>query len=194
MPTPELIRRAAVSGTDAAAATTLFEVAELRIHEAAWRPKCLLRFIGQPAPTADIALGDIVLAATPNRIAAADPLCLWLSPRDWLVVGRKAPAASAVPADLTAADASDGLTEIRVAGALARTLLACGSSMDFHVVAFAPGQSARTRFARTAAVIACVREHEFVLLFERSVAVYAAEWLERSARMVAALGRQRSTI
>lgn len=134
------------------------------------------------------AASALALPAEPLASAGRDPLALWVSPDQWLLVSESTSATDIAErcgqalGDVlhNATDASDALVCFLVEGPGARDLLAMGSGVDFDVSAFRPGRCVRTRFAKMAVLINATGEERFELLFDRSAADYLEGWLRRA--------------
>lgn len=112
----------------------------------------------------------------------ADIVCL--GPTDWLVIATDSAAALLHRLDegfaasvFRATNVSDALSRVEIRGPAARTLLAKGCSLDLHPARFAPGHSARTRFAGMPVIVRCFSELAFECIVTRSYADYLLCWL-----------------
>ena len=160
----------------------------LRIEQSAGTLKTTLRFIGTAMPTAHPAIDGPALPRKMHRCGDGEPRAMRLGPGEWLVIGWPCPRADRLDSALFAVDVSDGLLCFEIRGALARSLLAAASSVDFAADVFVPGTAMRTRFARTSAIIECRGADHFVLYVDRSFSSYVAAWLALAAPRVAAAG------
>lgn len=162
-------------------------MAEVRIGDAAPRFLARLRMHLDAAAQGAKVLG---FSTEPSSVSGSDPLALWLSPDQWLLVSSRRDATgmardcaeSLGPVLHLVTDATDALHCLAIDGPGARTLLAMGSGIDFSAQSFAPGRCVRTRFAKVAAVIHAVDRDRFEMYVDRSVAHYISEWLARAAR------------
>jgi sarcosine oxidase subunit gamma len=151
--------------------------------------RALVRFRVRMAD-ADRAAVALSLPASPLTAAGQDPVALWVSPDQWLIMSETLSPAALVQRCEQAlrdvlnivTDVSDALICIVVEGARARDLLAMGSGVDFDARTFPPGRCVRTRFAKIAVVIHAVAEERFEVICDRSLAHYVGQWLERAAR------------
>jgi sarcosine oxidase subunit gamma len=140
------------------------------------------------------AAAALLLPVEPLASAGQDPVALWMSPDQWLLVSESASAADVMNrcgkalGDIlhNATDASDALACFLVEGPGARDLLATGSGVDFDDRAFPPGRCVRTRFAKLAVVVHAVGAERFELIFDRSAAQYLEQWLRRALMDVGA--------
>lgn len=136
------------------------------------------------------AAAALTLPVEPLASAGQDPVALWVSPDQWLLVSESASAVDVADrcgkalGDIlhNATDASDALACFLVEGTGARDLLAMGSGVDFDRSAFPPGRCVRTRFAKLAVLIHATGTERFELLFDRSAAGYLEQWLRRAAK------------
>lgn len=128
-----------------------------------------------------------------KRLGALEPRqwqILPLGPGDWLIISDSLTASSlrdrvadaAGGATFVIVDMTDAFKVLEVRGAVARDVLAKGCGLDFHPSVFAPGRSARTRFAGMPVLIACLGEPDsFELRVPRSYEWYLHEWLTDAA-------------
>jgi len=164
-------------------------VIELNIQPAFGARRGLVR-LRVPLAEAAHAAAALELPTEPLHWSGSDPVALWMSPDQWLLVGERYSAERVLElcrarlGDLlySATDASDALSCVRVAGSRARALLAMGSGVDFDPSVLTPGRCLRTRFAKVAVVLRVLPEDEFELFVDRSVAHYVEQWLQRAAR------------
>ena len=143
---------------------------------------------GDALTAAEAALG-FVLPRAANRAAGTAALtALWLGPDEWWVVGDDGPALTARlgaalgghAAAVTAIGESRAC--IRVAGPLARDLLAKGCPLDLHPRVFAAGHCAGSHLAKAQIVLHQVSdEPAFDLYVLRSFTDYLWRWLEDAA-------------
>jgi sarcosine oxidase subunit gamma len=137
----------------------------------------------------------IVLAGRelPSRVGAASsgPIrVLCVGPAEWLMVSQaqsgpdlhKELAAELSSHGLALVDLTDGLVVLEVQGYAARDILSKGCGLDLHPRSFPVASCARTRFAQTAVVIACLDDpNHFELLVGRSYHRYLHDWLVDAA-------------
>lgn len=131
----------------------------------------------------------------PNLVAGpADlklgPRALWLGPEEWLIATLP-DATAATLGKLTEAladhhaatvDVSDARAIVHLSGPAARAVLAKGCSLDFHPLAFAPGQCGQSLLARAGVLIHQVSaEPVYEIYVARSLAHYLWAWLEDAA-------------
>lgn len=116
-------------------------------------------------------------------------LALWLGPDEWLIVGPPG-AEAAIEACLVEAlaasgaavvDVTEGRTAIRLAGPMARDVLAMGCPLDLHPRAFATGRCAQSFLARSTVILHRAKDGVFDLYVERSQADYLWTWLRTAA-------------
>jgi sarcosine oxidase, subunit gamma len=151
-----------------------------------------LRVSLSDAPRAAAAVG---LPCDPLCWSGHDPAALWIGPDQWLLIGERLQAEDIVSLCQkqlgvllhAATDLSDALDCIVIEGSGARDLLAMGSGVDFHPLAFRSGNCVRTRIAKLAIIIRAVDNERFEVIVDRSARRYLLEYLERSARDARAL-------
>ena len=123
---------------------------------------------------------------------------LWLGPDEWWIVAAKfGPDAGPRIAETLRAelagqvcaitDVGESRACIRLSGPRALTVLQKGCPLDLHPRAFAAGQCAQSRLAKTTAVIHLITDNAadgpvFDLYVVRSFADYAWHWLEDAGR------------
>jgi len=127
------------------------------------------------------------LPSEPNTVAEGNNLCaLWLGPAEWLVVG-PTDAEEAIEAALSEAlegksaavvDVTEGSSTIRVAGQMARDVIAMGCPLDLHPRVFGPGRCAQSFLSRSPIIIHQVTDEAFDIHIERSQTDYLWTWLE----------------
>jgi sarcosine oxidase subunit gamma len=138
----------------------------------------------------ETALG-FALPVDPNTAEGqGGAVALWLGPDEWLIVtpqGHEAAAAAALAAALaeihaSVVDVSDQRVVITLAGAMARSVLDKGTSLDLEPPAFGPIRCAQTRLAR-AHVIIHQRDDRpaFDLYVDATFADYLWRWIESAA-------------
>lgn len=150
--------------------------------------KIVLRYLGAGAAPADLSIDGLELPREIGRAGAGEPRALRLGPGEWLALGWEPSGSPALPAVVVAIDVSDGLLAFDLEGRGARALLAAGCSLDFDACSFAPGMVARTRFARSTAIVECVAAERFALYADRSIGAYLSAWLAHHAPIVEAMG------
>ena len=98
-----------------------------------------------------------------NRMAGDDVLAIhWIGPHRWLVVAPAGRELEVLLADALAGteaavvELSHGRTAIRLAGGMARQVLAKGAGLDFHSLVFTPGVVVQTALFHVAVLIACL--------------------------------------
>lgn len=170
--------------------------AQFAIRERAWTAQINLR--GNPAdPAFGAAVRGVLGADLPARAntwtGSAGQSAIWLGPDEWLLTGPEGTHAaleSALRAALrgqhhSVVDISANRTIIEIGGALARSVLLKGCSLDLHTGAFAPPQSAQTVLAKAQVLMQCCAADggpvEFRLYVRNSFAHYLAEWLTDAA-------------
>lgn len=172
----------------AAAAGAGAEGRALLLAERRFLAKVNLR--GRIASEAVAAALGTGLPQEPNNSESGNGLlALWLGPDEWLIVGP--PGAEAAIAaclgealtagDGAAVDVTEGRTTIRLAGPMARDVLAMGCPLDLHPSVFAPGRCAQSFLARSTVILHQVSDGVFDLYVERSQADYLWTWLETAA-------------
>ena len=133
------------------------------------------------------AASALALPTEPMESSGLDPLALWVSPDQWLLLSESSSAVEVVKrcrntlGDVlhNATDASDALACFLVEGPGARELLAMGSGIDFDELAYSSGRCVRTRFAKIAVFIHATGDARFELLFDRSAVDYLEGWMRR---------------
>ncbi len=99
---------------------------------------------------------------------------LWLGPDEWLVLGGRE------DEHRVAVDVSANRVVFELAGADARAVLACGTSIDLR--ALSPGRCAQTLVARAEVILQCTAEDTFRVFVRPSFAPYLRAWLEDAER------------
>ncbi len=101
--------------------------------------------------------------AAPNSMAGDDILAIhWIGPNRWLAVESAARDLESLLRDALAdteaavVDLSHGRAAIRLAGRMAREVLAKGAGLDFHPKVFGPKVSAQTVLFHVSVLIACL--------------------------------------
>jgi sarcosine oxidase subunit gamma len=158
-----------------------------RVADAPPEPLAILRVRGEPRE-ALLALGrrmGLSWPLEPNTAAGDGPAVLWLSPREWLIVGRT-PSAEAIAESLGAVvhhltDATDQLLALDLKGPLARALAGAGCSLDLHPAAFGPGRCAATQLAGVPVTIRALGDRDLRLYVDVSLAPWLRDWLTDAA-------------
>jgi heterotetrameric sarcosine oxidase gamma subunit len=146
----------------------------------------------------------VQLPAKVGQTAGQDPLVMCLRPGEWLVFSETATQGELLqrfgipnPTDrLAVLDFSDGLATFRISGTAAPWLLAKLSGLDFVGAKQAGAHCARTRLGQVAVVINHHAPSEsspdlvYDLIFDRSIARYVWELLQRSADHAEELGHR----
>lgn len=167
--------------------------AAVTLCECPYRGQLLLR--GEATDTGFAAAVAHVLGLglpiAPNTSASAGRCsALWLGPDEWLIItpdGSETETLSALTAALSGrhhavTDVSDGRAVIRLAGPCARDVLMKGCSLDLHPRAFAAGQCAQTRLARSHVLLHQIEAAPaYDVYTQRSFADYVWRWLEDAA-------------
>jgi sarcosine oxidase subunit gamma len=130
---------------------------------------------GWPASTGTVAHGR------------GDVICV--GPTDWLVIAPDPGAASWLrqldgafdESPFRSTDVSQALVRIEIGGTEVRELLAKGCALDLHPSKFAPGQTARTRFAGMPVIVHCTAASKFECIVTRSYADYLLAWFDDAA-------------
>ncbi len=128
----------------------------------------------------------VVLPSAHNTTASGNNLtALWLGPDEWLIVGPADTEQALTDALQGAAsaiiDVSEGRTVIRLAGPMARDVLAMGCPLDLHPTVFSAGQCAQSHIARTTIILHQVDDGPtYDIYVERSQADYLWTWLEQA--------------
>lgn len=122
------------------------------------------------------------LPQAPNTVNRSNhQLIAWMAPSEWMIVGagEKALSLCDAVAGTTShvAEVGDGRVQFVVSGDLASSLLAKGTSLDFHVSVFGPDMCAQTLFAQTFVLIE--REGETSPSFVITADISYADHLER---------------
>lgn len=119
----------------------------------------------------------------------ADMSCLWLTPKEWLIVtpaGGEDDVLTALAPVLQervalATMITDSRLALEISGSCAAELLSKGCALDLHRSKFEVGHAAITRFAKTVAMIARLQHDRYQLYVDRSHARYTWEWLVDAA-------------
>jgi|SRR5579859_3475191 len=137
---------------------------------------------------APLGVEGVLGVAWPQKIGTvatgrAEVICV--GPTDWLVITAD-PDATAWLQGLDAAfkaspfrvtNVSQALARIEIEGPEVRDLLAKGCALDLHPLCFAPGRSARTRFAGMPVIVHCTGLFTFECIVTLSYADYLLSWL-----------------
>ena len=158
-----------------------------RVAVAPPEPLAILRVRGEPRE-ALLALGrrmGLVWPLEGNTAAGEGAAVLWLSPREWLIVGQP-PSAEALAESLGAVvhhltDASHQLLALDLKGPLARALACAGCSLDLHPAVFGPGRCAATQLAGVPVTIRGVGDEDLRLYVDVSLAPWLRDWLNDAA-------------
>lgn len=111
-------------------------------------------------------------------------------PGQWRVVARDLPEGelyrdvkAAVESAASVVDQSHGWVSVRIAGDAAPDVLAKGSSIDFHLDSFGPGQCASTQIHHMIVHLTCLDDEgpTYEIQLFRSMAGTFANWLRDSA-------------
>ena len=148
------------------------------------RSKVMLRVEFAKAATAAKLMG---LPTVPLTTSDSNPGLMWLAPDQWLLTSDNDSAAALIQRCRdslsglvhSATDASAALTAFRLEHPHAAALLAMGSGLDFGRLS--PGQCARTRLARVAALIVPLPGVVYELYVDRSFAEYLHRWMSLAA-------------
>lgn len=128
--------------------------------------------VGWPPKTGSVASGraDVIcVGPTDWLVVAADPdTTVWLQRLDVAFQGSA----------FRATNMSQALVRIEIDGSEVRDLLAKGCALDLHPSRFAPGRSARTRFAGVPVIIRCTGVSRFECIVTLSYADYLLGWLD----------------
>ena len=132
----------------------------------------------------DAELGFEVPIEPLSSIVAGDVCIRWLSPTEWLVT---------LPADQTSAmekklrrnlgneiavvDNSGGYVCIHLIGPMAELVIRKSTSYDIHSSNFPVNKVVTTTFVRAQAILRCLGNAQFELIFRRSFADYTWRWL-----------------
>jgi sarcosine oxidase subunit gamma len=116
-----------------------------------------------------------------------DIICVGLT--DWLVIAPDLDAASWLQrldaafdgGPFRATNVSQAFARLEIDGPEVRDLLAKGCSLDLHPSQFAPGRSARTRFAGMPVIVHCTAATLFECIVTLSYSDYLLAWLDDAA-------------
>lgn len=126
-----------------------------------------------------------------NTFSGGEHRVYWLGPGEWFVETNAASAAGlegelvAALTDIGAAinDVGGGYAALRIAGAVAGSVLAKGCALDLHPREFGPGQCARTGLAKATVLLAATdAPPSYTIVVGRSFADYLCRWLAKAAR------------
>ena len=114
-----------------------------------------------------------------------DPAAHWLGADLWLLTSDEKSAGeiirhidTALTGQLYAAtDMSSAFECFSLSGPTARKLLAMGCGIDMHPSAFKTGHCTRTHFANLLLFIVAVKDNDFNLYLDRSLARYLSDWI-----------------
>jgi len=134
-------------------------------------------------------LGDamalsVLLGWTPPDVAntstsTAAGRCLWLGPKQWLLLGT---ATMAQSGRAVIADAGARWSRLAIDGMHAADLLAQGCSLDLREAKFGLGGCAQTRIEQVPVILERTAANEFQVLVERPLAHHLELWLREAAR------------
>jgi len=140
-------------------------------------------------PSIEAALG-FGLPTEPNTVSQrGQMLALWLGPDEWLLrtsdgaelawAARLREALIGLHGAVT--PVTDAYAIFEIGGAEAREVLRQGTAIDLHPSVFGPGRCARTRFAKTRALLHHTgAESSYHVYVPRSYADYFLHWFERA--------------
>ena len=141
--------------------------------------------------------GTFALSNEPNTVFGHDPVCLWLAPRQWLLVSTASEADAiaelkgAIPKDFIVSPVSGSRCVIDVSGEVAQRFLNKGCGLNLDPKTFKVGCCAQTVFAQLDILIYPLAEQgrgqsspTYRLLVSRGDADYLWRWLLASARDV----------
>jgi len=141
--------------------------------------------------------GTFVLNNEPNKVFGHDPACLWLAPRQWLLVSTAneadaiAELKDAIPEGFIISPVSGSRCAIDVSGEVAQRFLNKGCGLNLDPKIFKVGCCAQTVFAQLDILIYPLAEQgrrqsspTYRLLVSRGDADYLWRWLLASAREV----------
>lgn len=119
------------------------------------------------------------------RWQGGDPAGHWLGVDLWLLTSDEKSAGdiirhidNALKGQLYAAtDMSSALVCFALRGPAARTILAMGCGIDMHPSAFLAGHCTRTHFAGVLLFIVVLKDDDFNLYVDRSLARYLGDWI-----------------
>jgi sarcosine oxidase subunit gamma len=124
------------------------------------------------------------LPETGGTAAGKTASVAWAGPEQWFVIASGWPdgalydaAAERLSGLASVSDQSHGRITVRIAGPMARKVLAKGSSADFHPRAFAVGRCAMTQMAHIGVHVTQVRDGVFDLVMFRGFSEGFWEWL-----------------
>ena len=152
-------------------------------------PLSILTVIARKGRAEDLAVAmtdwaGATLPETGGTAAGKTASVAWAGPEQWLVIARNRPdgtfydeAAERLAGLASVSDQSHGRIMIRMAGPMARKVLAKGSSVDFHPRAFAVGRCAMTQMAHIGVHVTQVQDGVFDLLMFRGFSEGFWEWL-----------------
>jgi sarcosine oxidase, subunit gamma len=136
---------------------------------------------------APAAIEDLLGVAWPQNtgiVAAGRVEIICVGPSEWLVIAADPdPISWLQRLDVACKDSSfrvtnvsQALARIEIEGPEARNLLAKGCALDLRPSRFAPGRSARTRFAGMPVIVQCRGVSKFECIVTRSYADYLLSW------------------
>jgi sarcosine oxidase subunit gamma len=121
---------------------------------------------------------------------SGDMQLFWSAPGEWVIVvprGSERARLMELQAKLDGLFAvlsvmTDSRVTLQLGGAQLRTVLARGSSVDFHPSAFTVGRCLSTRLAGVPVMLVVRPWEEYLLFADRSVAAYLLDWLQAASR------------
>lgn len=121
---------------------------------------------------------------------SGDLQVFWSAPGEWVIAvpqGSERARLMALQAKLDGLFAvlsvmTDSRVALQLAGAQLRTVLARGSSVDFHPGVFSAGRCLATRFAGVPVMLVAQPGDTCLLLACRSVAAYLLDWFQAASR------------
>ena len=123
-------------------------------------------------------------------LASGDLQIFWSAPGEWVIAvprGSERAALMDLHAKLDGLLAvlsamTDSRVVLQLGGQQLRTVMARGSSVDFHPASFAEGRCLTTRFAGVPVMLVALPGEECLLFADRSVAAYLLDWFEASSQ------------
>lgn len=148
-----------------------------------------LRADSSAQPSIEATLGCALPREPNSRSGYNELLVLWLGPDEWLIrTSDNAEIAWATQLRRAAAEThcavtpvSDAYTAFEISGPEACEVLRQGTGIDLHPRSFGLSRSARTRFAKTRALLyQAGTEPSYHVYVSRSYTDYVMKWLEHS--------------
>lgn len=123
-------------------------------------------------------------------LAGGELQIFWSAPGEWVIAvprGDERAALMELQAKLDGMLAvlsvmTDSRVALQLGGQQLRTILARGSSADFHPASFAEGRCLTTRFAGVPVMLVALPGEECMLCADRSVAAYLLDWFSAASR------------